>query len=65
MPGKGEGQFGGHAVMAVGYDEAKKVIVVRNSWGTRWGVRGYLTMAYDYLLDANLSADFWTARLVE
>ena len=65
MPGKGESQLGGHAVMAAGYDEAKKVFIVRNSWGTRWGVKGYFTMPYDYLLDPNLSADFWTVRLVE
>ena len=65
MPGKNEGVVGGHAVLAVGYDDAKKRFTVRNSWGPAWGFNGYFTMPYDYLLDENLSDDFWTIRLVE
>lgn len=40
MPKKGEAVVGGHAVMAVGYDEAAKRFIVRNSWGTGWGLKG-------------------------
>jgi len=56
---------GGHAVLAVGYDEAHQRFLVRNSWGTDWGMKGYFTMPYPYLTDSNLSDDFWTIRFVE
>jgi C1A family cysteine protease len=65
MPKKNEAQVGGHAVMAVGYLQSSKRFIVRNSWGTSWGMSGYFTMPFDYLLDENLSDDFWTIRLVE
>lgn len=40
---------GGHAVLAVGYDNEKRVIIVRNSWGTDWADGGYFYMPYEYL----------------
>jgi C1A family cysteine protease len=64
MPLPGEGVVGGHAVLAVGYDDKTQCFMVRNSWGTRWGKRGYFTMPYSYLLTENLSDDFWTIRVV-
>jgi len=60
MPGKKEKVLGGHAVMAVGYNQSQKRFLVRNSWGTKWGKNGYFTMPYEYL--ETLSADFWTIR---
>jgi C1A family cysteine protease len=65
MPKKTEGVVGGHAVMAVGYDDKTKRFIVRNSWGIDWGLKGYFTMPYQYLTDVNLSDDFWTIRIVE
>lgn len=65
MPAPGEQVLGGHAVLAVGYDDSSHRFIVRNSWGTGWGVKGYFTMPYTYLLDGNLSDDFWTIRLVK
>lgn len=62
MPQPGERVLGGHAVLAVGYDEGTKRFLVRNSWGTGWGVGGYFTMPFAYLSDRNLSDDFWTIR---
>src|SRR6266571_873545 len=32
MPAPGEQQIGGHAVMAVGYDDTPQTLLVRNSW---------------------------------
>lgn len=64
MPRVGERAVGGHAVTAVGYDETKQWFVVRNSWGAGWGIKGYFTMPYAYLLQPGLSQDFWTIRLV-
>lgn len=64
MPSSGEGEIGGHAVMAVGYDDANQWFIIRNSWGTGWGMAGYFTLPYAYLIDGNLSDDFWTIRVV-
>lgn len=65
LPGPGESLLGGHAVVAVGYDDPRRRFILRNSWGTAWGKKGYCTMPYEYLLDGGLSDDFWTIKLVE
>ena len=65
MPQNGERVVGGHAVMAVGYDDTSKCFTVRNSWGPAWGRKGYFTMPYEYVTEARLAADFWTIRMVE
>src|SRR5438874_2309391 len=41
MPKRQEKQLGGHAVLAVGYDDATKRFLVRNSWGLKWAMAGY------------------------
>jgi len=64
MPGSNEGVQGGHCVLAVGYDDAKRVFFIRNSWGPKWGMSGYCTMPYEYLLNPQLASDFWTIRSV-
>jgi C1A family cysteine protease len=65
MPAPDEKVLGGHAVLAVGYDDSANRFIVRNSWGASWGKKGYFTMPYSYLLEENLSDDFWTIRTVE
>jgi C1A family cysteine protease len=62
LPQRGEKVLGGHAVMAVGYNDAQQRFLVRNSWGEGWGMKGYFTMPYKYMADRNLSDDFWTIR---
>jgi C1A family cysteine protease len=64
MPAPGEQVIGGHAVLAVGFDDDDRQFIVRNSWGDGWGDGGYFYMPYAYLLDDNLADDFWTIRLV-
>lgn len=65
MPDNNSRPYGGHAVVCVGYDD-KRVIgdsqgafLIRNSWGTLWGDKGYGWLPYDYLLKG-LTADWWT-----
>jgi C1A family cysteine protease len=64
MPATNEQVLGGHAVMAVGYDDSSQRFIVRNSWGPVWGMGGYFTLPCAYLTDANLADDFWTVRMV-
>jgi C1A family cysteine protease len=63
MPGPRETLMGGHAVVAVGYDDSTRRFTVRNSWGDSWGSHGYFTLPYCYLTESNLADDFWTIRL--
>ena len=66
LPGPKEKVMGGHAVMAAGYDDAQQRFIIRNSWDTDWGMKGYFTMPYDYLdPNKNLADDFWTIRMSE
>ena len=64
MPQGDERTLGGHAMCVVGYDNPKKRFIIRNSWGTGWGKKGYGTMPYAYFTNTDLSADFWTLRMV-
>lgn len=59
MPRPGERLQGGHAVLAVGYDDAAQMLLFRNSWGDGWGLKGYGALPYGYLTSRDLSDDFW------
>lgn len=65
LPSPSEHLLGGHAVMAVGYDEDRERFILRNSWGSNWGDHGYFYMPYEYHANDNLSNDFWTVRTME
>ncbi len=59
-----ERMVGGHAVLAVGFDNSKQAFLVRNSWGKTWGLAGYFWMPYPYATSRQAS-DFWTVRTIE
>ncbi len=62
---------GGHAVVAMGYDDAMTVanasggaacrgaFLIRNSWGPGWGEKGYGWLPYAYVVKG-LAEDFWS-----
>ncbi len=47
VPPTGSSMLGGHAVLAVGYDATGILIV--NSWGTRWGEKGFACLTYEFV----------------
>jgi C1A family cysteine protease len=63
LPGASESVLGGHACLIVGYSDASRRFLCRNSWGSQWGVHGYFTLPYEYVTNPNLADDFWTIRL--
>jgi C1A family cysteine protease len=64
MPKIDESLEGGHAILGVGYNDTIRMIIVRNSWGINWGIKGYFLLPYDYITSSQLASDFWTIRLV-
>lgn len=65
IPGINDKPVGGHAVKSVGYDDTKECFIVKNSWGTDWGMQGYFYLPYWYITTPNAAADFWVIKLVE
>jgi len=71
FPGSGESVLGGHAVVAVGYDDNRVItnqfsgaqtqgaLLIRNSWGIGWGDAGYGWLPYDYII-YGLAQDWWS-----
>jgi C1A family cysteine protease len=48
-PAAGDRLQGNHAVVAVGYNDAERLVIVRNSWGAGWGAGGYALLPYDFV----------------
>jgi C1A family cysteine protease len=70
VPSKTDTLLGGHAVLAVGYNnkvnykdingkQAKGALIIRNSWGPDWGDHGYGFLPRWYV-DEGYATDFWT-----
>lgn len=64
MPSQNEECLGGHAILCVGYQDAQKRFIVRNSWGSGWGDQGYFTLPYSYMTSPQLANDFWAIKLI-
>lgn len=72
FPTPGDKVSGGHAVLAVGYDDQRKcrgtsskgALKIRNSWGPAWGDQGYGWLPYEYVL-RGLADDFWACYKLE
>jgi C1A family cysteine protease len=71
-PVAGDRRVGGHAVVACGFDDKKKIqndspgakatvgaLLIRNSWGVDWGESGYGWLPYEYVL-GGLAQDWWS-----
>jgi C1A family cysteine protease len=65
MPSTQDKVMGGHALLAVGYDDKTRMFKFRNSWGKSWAKGGYGFIPYAYLENSELAADFWTIRSVK
>jgi C1A family cysteine protease len=71
FPMTGDRIVGGHAILAVGYDDSMRIpvsngsretigaLIFRNSWSPSWGDRGYGYLPYEYIL-RGLAEDFWS-----
>ncbi|MBW8309787.1 MAG: C1 family peptidase [Candidatus Paracaedibacteraceae bacterium] len=51
MPSPRERSIGGHALMFTGYDDEAKEFKFANSWGTKWGNKGFGYLKYDYVMN--------------
>lgn len=61
---KNEQLLGGHAVLVYGYNDTlhNGVLMVRNSWGSDWGLGGNFMMPYE-VANSNVISDCWTQHL--
>lgn len=56
-----EKQQGSHIVAVAGYDNARQVFIVKNSWGPNWGDHGYFFLPYQFI-KLGIARDAWTIK---
>lgn len=54
-------QVGGHALSIVGYNDVGRYFIVRNSWGSGWGMDGFVNISYDD--SSGLGAETWQYQM--
>lgn len=59
IPKASEKILGGHAVAAIGYDNARQAFKIKNSWGLDWKDGGHFWMPYRYITNSDFCEDFW------
>jgi len=64
LPTSREKALGGHAVYTCGYDDVSQRFLVRNSWGSDWGLDGYFTVPYAYWSNPALAGDRWAITAI-
>lgn len=56
---------GGHAMLIVGYDDARGCWLIRNSWGADWGDGGYAQVPYEVMERYGIPGQFWVLGAVD
>ena len=64
MPNPSGSLLGGHAVLIVGYSDERECFLIRNSWGSDWGMSGHFMMSYDFIV-SRYCTDFWLIETVK
>lgn len=63
VPSATEMLLGGHAVLAIGYDDNRQAFLIKNSWGSDWKDGGHFWMPYQFITSTHCD-DFWTLRAI-
>lgn len=61
IPKPDEARNTSHCVVAIGYDDEKQSFLIRNSWGTNWGIStdgGHFYMPYSFIADEKHAYEF-------
>lgn len=64
LPARGAESIGGHAMGIFGFDRARELFTVRNSWGEAWGEKGYCRFPFAYLTDLSLCGELFAMRAI-